>query len=319
MNNPTISIVIPGLNEQRNIALIYDKLSQALLGESYEIIFVDDGSQDRTPEEIATLAGKDQRVRGLSLSRNFGHQAALKAGLDFANGEAVISMDCDLEHPTEIIPQMLKLWREGSDVVITKRENSLKLPFLKQWTSRLFYWFLNQISEVPIEPGSADFRLMDRKVVMACRSLTENDLFWRGIIAWLGFRTSTLRYHQASRLHGQSKYNFKRMIRLSLAGITGFSVRPLYLGLYLGAFFATTSFCYLAYAVGVKLFGGESVLGWASVLASVLLIGGVQLLILGIMGIYLGRLFMQSKARPHYVIRATYQQNSSDSELKRVI
>lgn len=318
MPTPTISIIIPALNEEKNIRLVYQKLSEALSAENFEIIFVDDGSQDDTSKEIESLSKQDARVCGLSFSRNFGHQAALKAGIDAATGDAVISLDCDLEHPPELLPRMLEMWRAGADVVISKREISWKLPFYKSWSSRLFYWVLNKISEVPIEPGAADFRLLDKKVVTACKSLTENDLFWRGIIAWLGFKTVSIRYQQATRLHGESKYSFKKMIKLSLAGLTGFSVRPLYLGLYLGAFFATSSFCYLAYAIGVKLLGGESVPGWASVLASVLLIGGVQLLILGIMGIYLGRLFLQSKARPQYVIRESYQQSKIDQELKKV-
>ncbi len=317
MLQPTISIIIPAFNEEANISLLFEKISTLLFKEDYEIIFIDDGSTDKTAAEIQKLSQNYPQVKGISFSRNFGHQAALKAGLDYARGDCALSLDCDLEHPPEILLEMLSLWRNGIEVVICKRENNSRLPIFKKISSRIFYTLLNLISETSVEPGTADFRLLDKKVVEVCKAITENELFWRGIIPWLGFKTKTIGYQQSQRKHGESKYTLIKMIRLSVAGITSFSIKPLYLALYLGAFFATTSFLYLIYTLGIKLFTNESVSGWASLIASVLLIGGVQLLILGVMGIYLGKLFMQSKGRPQYVIRNTFPESRSDQELKK--
>ncbi len=318
MPTPNISIIIPAFNEEANIEPIFNRISQLLREENYEIIFIDDGGTDNTFINIQKLARAHPQVKGISFSRNFGHQAALKAGLDHAKGNCTISIDCDLEHPPEAISKMLAFWREGAEVVISRRENSLKTTPFKRYSSQAFYFLLKLISDVQVEPGTADFRLLDKKVVQACSAITENELFWRGIIPWLGFKTKTLWYHQDQRQHGESKYTLFKMMKLSLSGITSFSTRPLYLSLYLGAFFAGSSFIYLLYAVAVKFFTDDSVSGWASVIASVLLIGGMQLLILGVMGIYLGKLFMQSKGRPQYVIRDTLPTGLEKQELKRV-
>lgn len=305
MARPEISIIIPALNEETNIPLIFGRISTILRRESFEVIFVDDGSTDSSFKVIESLASADNRAKGISFSRNFGHQSALKAGLDTASGNCAISMDCDLEHPPDYLLQMIQFWREGADVVITQRKVSIKLSLFKRLSSKIFYRALRYISDIPIESGTADFRLLDKKVISACKAITENDLFWRGIIPWLGFKTKVISYEQAQRQHGESKYTLSRMIKLSLAGITSFSVRPLYLSLYLGTMFSCLSICYLLYALYVKFFTNETVSGWASVIASVLLIGGVQLLILGVMGIYLGKLFIQTKGRPQYIIRET--------------
>lgn len=317
MPTPEISIVIPALNEERNIALVFEKISKILNGETYEIIFVDDGSSDETAKAIETLASNHPEIRGILLSRNFGHQAALKAGIDHAIGNCVISLDCDLEHPPELLPQMLTHWRDGFEVVLTKRSNSIQLSRFKTLTSKAFYKILNLISEIPVEQGAADFRLLDKKVVSVCQSISENELFWRGLIPWLGFKSKIVFYDQAQRLHGESKYSFRKMMTLSLAGLTSFSIRPLYMSLYLGTFFATSSFVYLLYVIGIKLFTNKSVSGWASLIASILLIGGVQLLILGVMGVYLGKLFIQSKGRPQYVIRQTLPLSKTHQGLKK--
>ena len=302
---PEISIIIPALNEETNIPIIFKRISNVLKKESFEVIFVDDGSTDSSFQVIESLASADNRAKGISFSRNFGHQSALKAGLDAAAGNCAISMDCDLEHPPEYLLQMIQFWREGADVVITQRKVSTQLSLFKRLSSKVFYKALRYISDIPVESGTADFRLLDKKVITACKAITENDLFWRGIIPWLGFKTKVISYEQAQRQHGESKYTLSRMIKLSLAGITSFSVRPLYLSLYLGATFSCLSICYLLYALFVKFFTNKSVSGWASVIASVLLIGGVQLLILGVMGIYLGKLFIQTKGRPQYIVRET--------------
>jgi polyisoprenyl-phosphate glycosyltransferase len=317
MTQSNISIILPALNEESNIPLIFDRLSKILEGENYELIFIDDGSSDQTFAAIKRLSARHSQVKGLSLSRNFGHQAALKAGLDYAQGDCVVSLDCDLEHPPEHLTQMLEVWRTGTEVVISRRDSSTPLPFFKKWTSKGFYALLNLISEIPVEPETADFRLLDRKVVNACRAITENELFWRGLIPWLGFKTKVLRYPQANRQHGKSKYTVTKMIKFSMTGITSFSIRPLYLSLYLGALLSLSSFSYLVYALWIRFFTEEGVSGWASMIASILLIGGVQLLILGVMGVYLGKLFIQSKGRPQYVLREIVDPSRAENELKR--
>lgn len=318
MSTPEISIIVPAYQEERNIKPLFEVLHRVLGTENYEVIFIDDGSQDGTSDEIHKLGKSHSNVRGFSFSRNFGHQAALKAGIDHAVGNCVISIDCDLEHPADLLPKMIAIWRNGADVVLTRRKDSLELSFVKRFSSRIFYSILKGLSEVSIEPGTADFRLLDRKVVNVCKGFTESDLFWRGLIPWLGFKTEFLFYEQGQRVHGSTKYSLKKMVQLSLAGITSFSVRPLYFSLYLGLFFASSSMLYLIYALGIRIFTHRSVSGWASVIASVLLMGGVQLFILGVMGIYLAKLFIQSKSRPQYIVSQILPRRQSDQELKKV-
>lgn len=302
---PEISLIIPVYNEQENIPVVFDRVSSVLVGESFEVIFIDDGSTDHSLKVLQGLSKKSVFLKVISFSRNFGHQSALKAGLDYAQGNCVISLDCDLEHPPHYLTEMLSLWRQGADVVITQREQSLNLSFFKRVTSKGFYSAIRFLSDIPIDPGTADFRLLDRRVVESCKSITENELFWRGIIPWLGFKTKTIRYSQAKRQHGESKYTLTKMIKLSVVGITSFSVKPLHLSLYFGAALSVFSFIYLAYAIYVRLFTNLTLSGWASVIASILLIGGVQLVILGVFGIYLGKLFIQAKGRPQYIVRET--------------
>lgn len=302
---PEISLIIPVYNEQENIPVVFDRVSSVLVGESFEVIFIDDGSTDHSLKVLQGLSKKSVFLKVISFSRNFGHQSALKAGLDYAQGNCVISLDCDLEHPPHYLTEMLSLWRQGADVVITQREQSLNLSFFKRVTSKGFYSAIRFLSDIPIDPGTADFRLLDRRVVESCKSITENELFWRGIIPWLGFKTKTIRYSQAKRQHGESKYTLTKMIKLSVVGITSFSVKPLHLSLYFGAALSVFSFIYLAYAISVRLFTNLTLSGWASVIASILLIGGVQLVILGVFGIYLGKLFIQAKGRPQYIVRET--------------
>jgi len=302
---PEISLIIPVYNEQENIPVVFDRVCSVLVDESFEVIFIDDGSTDHSLKVLQGLSKKSVFLKVISFSRNFGHQSALKAGLDYAQGNCVISLDCDLEHPPHYLTEMLSLWRQGADVVITQREQSLNLSFFKRVTSKGFYSAIRFLSDIPIDPGTADFRLLDRRVVESCKSITENELFWRGIIPWLGFKTKTIRYSQAKRQHGESKYTLTKMIKLSVVGITSFSVKPLHLSLYFGAALSVFSFIYLAYAISVRLFTNLTLSGWASVIASILLIGGVQLVILGVFGIYLGKLFIQAKGRPQYIVRET--------------
>jgi dolichol-phosphate mannosyltransferase len=305
MNKPEISIVIPTYCEEGNIVELYEQLKRQLSKSeihSFEIIFVNDGSKDNSLEKIKELAIRDERVKYIHFSRNFGHQNALRAGLDFAKGEAVISMDADLQHPPDLIPTLIAFWRAGNKVVYTKRKDKNDLSFFKKLTSKMFYKLVNYLSETKLEEGTADFRLLDRSVVEALKNFNENNLFYRGIIPGLGFRQHGIDYIPNERFSGNTKYTFSKMVRFALTGITSSSAKPLYFSIYLGAFLALCSFFYALYAIYVSIFTTEAVAGWTSTIASILFIGGIQLMMLGIVGIYLGKLFSESKKRPNYII-----------------
>ncbi|MFM8242404.1 MAG: glycosyltransferase family 2 protein [Crocinitomicaceae bacterium] len=308
MNRPEISIVIPTYCEEGNIFELCEKLQVELSKiniHSYEIIYVNDGSNDNSLLRIKELALKDERVKYIHFSRNFGHQNALRAGLDFAKGDAVITMDADLQHPPELISTLIGYWKEGNKVVYTKRKETNDLSFLKKLTSKLFYKLVNYLSETKLEEGTADFRLLDRSVVEALKKFNENNLFYRGIIPGLGFKQYGVDYFPNERFSGQTKYTFSKMVRFALTGITSSSAKPLYFSIYLGAFLALCSFIYALYAIYVSLFTTEAIAGWTSTIASILFIGGIQLMMLGIVGIYLGKLFSESKRRPNYIIEET--------------
>jgi dolichol-phosphate mannosyltransferase len=305
MNKPEISIVIPTYCEEGNISELYSQLESELKKveiHSFEIIYVNDGSHDDSLTKIKELTVRDNRVKFIHFSRNFGHQNALRAGLDFAQGAAVISMDADLQHPPELIATLIEHWRAGNKVVYTKRKDTSDLSFFKKLTSKLFYKLVNYLSETKLEEGTADFRLLDRSVVEALKNFNENNLFYRGIIPGLGFKQHGVEYIPNERFSGNTKYTFSKMVRFALTGITSSSAKPLYFSIYLGAFLALCSFFYALYAIYVSLFTTEAVAGWTSTIASILFIGGIQLMMLGIVGIYLGKLFSESKKRPNYII-----------------
>jgi len=300
----TLSIVIPTFNEEGNIEILYSKLIETLtpleLAE-FEFIFVDDGSQDLSLEIVKKLSIDDPRVKYISFSRNFGHQPALKAGLDHAQFAGVVSLDADLQHPVELIPEMIEKWKNGAEVVYTKRKD-VSLPWFKRTTSKLFYRIINTLSQIKLEDGVADFRLLDQKVIHALRAYKESNLFIRGLIPALGFKQESIDYTPHKRFAGETKYSFSKMIRFALTGITSLSAKPLYFSIYFGVFFAMLAFIYGLYAIYVFAFGHEAIPGWTSIIASILLIGGIQLIMIGIIGIYLGKVFAQSKGRPNYII-----------------
>ncbi len=305
MINKEISIVIPTFNEEGNIEKLYESLLAVLSElsiEKFEIIFINDGSTDNSLKIIKKLNAINNQVKYINLSRNFGHQCALKAGLDHAIGEAVISMDADMQHPPELIKTLYNTWKQGYEVVYTLRKDSTELPFLKRKTSQWFYKLINYLSSTKVEAGAADFRLLDRKVVDALKSFNESHLFIRGIIPWLGFNQIGIEYTPQNRFSGASKYTFKQMLRLALTGITSFSAKPLYFSIYFGLFFAFLAFLYGVYALYIAAFTNQALQGWTSIIASVLFIGGIQLIMLGIIGEYLGKLFIQSKNRPNYIV-----------------
>jgi glycosyltransferase involved in cell wall biosynthesis len=305
MNEIKISIVIPTFNEEGNIEILYQKIAEVfkqITHANFEVIYVNDGSSDGSLEKVKQLSQIDSRVKFISFSRNFGHQNALKAGLDYAQGDAVISMDADLQHPPALIPEMIRLWQEGKEVVYSIRKDGEELSFFKKMTSKLFYKIVNYLSDTKLEEGTADFRLLDKKVVVALKSYNESNLFYRGIIPTLGFRQIGIAYKPQERFSGKTKYSFSKMLRFALTGITSSSAKPLYFSIYLGLFFAAIAFLYGIYAIYISVFTNEAVLGWTSLIASILFIGGLQLIMMGIVGVYLGKLFTQSKNRPNYVI-----------------
>lgn len=306
MSRIPISVVIPVYNEEGNIHPFYKEVRQHIPDRyDAEYLFVDDGSTDATLEKIKELQSADASVKHLSFTRNFGHQCALKAGLDHARGKAVISLDGDFQHPPRLIPALLEKWeKEGCKIVHTIRRDADPLPLGKRLTSRLFYSCLNALTDVRIEPGCADFRLLDREVVDWLARNAERALFLRGLVAWTGFPSGQVEYRPAPRLWGQSKYTLSKMTRLALDATTSFSVLPLRLATILGLFMAIFSGSYAVYTVAMWLLNRPRVVtGWPSVILSILFIGGLQLLMLGIMGEYIGKIFLEAKNRPLYVVK----------------
>jgi glycosyltransferase involved in cell wall biosynthesis len=304
--NKLISIVIPAYNEEENIKEIVFRIEEIFkdLPYNFEIVLVDDGSTDDTLAVVKNLASIKQNLYFIEFSRNFGHQAALKAGLNEARGACVISLDADLQHPPELLIEMLQKWEEGYDIVYTLRKFDKSISKRKTKSSQLFYKFLNSISDVEIEEGSADFRLMDRNVVDVFKQFTENDPFVRGLVKLIGFKQYAISYFPDSRFSGNSKYNFKKMKSLAIHGITSLSIKPLNMAIYLGFIFSMLSLLYIPYVL-YAFYNGTEVSGWASIVITIVFFGGLQLIILGILGIYLGKMFMQVKGRPNYIIRST--------------
>jgi glycosyltransferase involved in cell wall biosynthesis len=303
-----ISIVIPAFNEEKNLPLIHQKISEVFLdlpNYNFEIIFVNDGSRDKTQEVLEQLSAHYEEIKFIEFSRNFGHQPAVKAGVDFSTGNAVISMDGDLQHPPELIPEMIAEWEKGYDVVYTIRKYPKEISKFKRKTSDYFYKFLSNISDVNLSSGGgSDFRLMDSSVVDVMRNMQESDLFLRGLSTWMGFKQIGIPFTANERFHGESSYNLNKMMKFAFTGITAFSVRPLYLAAYLGFFFSILSiFIYIPYVLHA-FFAGTEISGWASLIMTVVFFGGLQLIILGIFGIYLGKIFTQVKERPNYIVRS---------------
>ena len=302
-----ICVIIPCYNERENLQYINQRLQEIFKTEfigkyNFRILFVNDGSHDNTLEEIKGLRKRYINVDYISFSRNFGHQQAIKAGIDHANADAVIKMDADLQQPPELIPEFLKLWEQGYDVVNSRNCDSKNQTFLKNITSKTFYKILNLLSYVKIESGIADFRLIDKKVINQLRQFNEPNLFIRGVIPWLGFRQFTIDYTPDERKFGTTKYTVKKMFSLAISGITSFSIKPLRISIFFGLLLSVAAITYMIYALYIGLFTEKAIAGWTSVIVSVLFIGGLQLLMLGIIGEYLGKLFLENKKRPNYIV-----------------
>ena len=303
---PEVSIVLPAFNEERNIAALAARLAEVLKPLTrYELLFVDDCSRDGTLAEIKALAGADPRVRYLSFSRNFGHMAALRAGLHHARGNAVVLMDTDFEHPPEIVPRLIEEWKSGAKVVLTRRLPDAQLSTLKRASSRWFYRLLSSIGDVEIEPGSSDFILLDREAVDRINAFDDRDIFLRGLVRWLGYKTATVPFTQGRRTAGQSKYSLTRMLDLALMGIVAHTIKPLRIAIHLSLAFAAAGVLMLLYAFVSFLWIGHTVAGWPSVMAAIALFGAGQFLVLGILGEYVGRLVREARNWPVYIVAET--------------
>jgi polyisoprenyl-phosphate glycosyltransferase len=298
------SVVIPVYNEAEVLPTLYGRLTRVMegLGATYEIIFVDDGSTDVSAKLVEDLRAQDARVKLVSLSRNFGHQVAITAGLDYSSGEAVVVMDADLQDPPEMIPQLIAQWRVGYDVVFAVRASRSGDGVFKRSTASLFYRLLRYLTATEIPANAGDFRLMSWRAVETLRRIRERNRFVRGLVGWIGFRHTSVTFARDARHAGETKYPLRKMARFALNGIIAFSFVPLQLATYLGFTVSLISFVYILYAVGLRLFTDQTVHGWASVMVAVLFMGGVQLISLGIIGEYIGRIFEEVKQRPLYVI-----------------
>lgn len=303
---PQFSIVIPAFNEAGNLAPMTARLHAALDGleRPYEIIWVNDGSSDGTADELDRLAAGDPRVRALHFSRNFGHMAALSAGLEAARATgAVISMDADGQHPPELLPTLIERWDGGADIVQTLREPSVHESYVKRQTSQGFYKVLSVLADIELPAGAADFRLMDRQAVDALNNLPERVRFIRGLVHWVGFRCEYLPYASEPRMSGETKYSLVKMMAFALSGLTSFSVRPLRLSFIMALVVIAMAGLYSAFVLYAYWAGMPLTPGWASILLVMMLLGGAQLLAIGIASEYLARTYMEQKQRPVYILR----------------
>ena len=317
---PDFSIVLPARNEVANIAPMVAALREVMapLGR-FEIIYVDDGSDDGTLTVLREAAAADASVRYLSLTRNFGHEAALRAGLSHARGRAVIVMDADLEHPPAVIPDLVKEWRRGFKIVTAQRIGyQMKVPWLKRATSRLYYRVLDTLGDIHIEPGSANFMLLDRVVVDAVNRIEDQDLFLRGVVRWLGYPLISVPFRQSLRQHGDSKYSLRRMIELAVTGIALHSVRPLRFAIWLALGFAALGGLFVVYSIVSFLFVRHTVAGWTSIMAAIAILGAAQLLVLGIVGEYVGRILRETRKRPSYVVAETEADREAEADVTRL-
>ena len=317
---PDFSIVLPARNEVANIAPMVAALREVMapLGR-FEIIYVDDGSDDGTLTVLREAAAADASVRYLSLTRNFGHEAALRAGLSHARGRAVIVMDADLEHPPAVIPDLVKEWRRGFKIVTAQRVSyEMKVPWLKRATSRLYYRVLDTLGDIHIEPGSANFMLLDRVVVDAVNRIEDQDLFLRGVVRWLGYPLISVPFRQSVRQHGDSKYSLPRMIELAVTGIALHSVRPLRFAIWLALGFAALGGLFVVYSIVSFLFVRHTVAGWTSIMAAIAILGAAQLLVLGIVGEYVGRILRETRKRPSYVVAETEADREAEADVTRL-
>lgn len=300
-----LSVVIPVFNEENALPFLMQRLAQVLdaLERPYEVLFVDDGSRDGSLEVLRELNQQRSEVRIVELSRNFGKEIAVSAGLDHARGRAVVVMDADLQDPPELIPELLEKWREGYDAVYATRTARRGETWLKRSTASAFYYLLSKTSEIPIPSNTGDFRLLDRAVVETLRQLPEHNRFMKGLFAWVGFRQTAVHFDRPARAKGHTKWNLASLVRLSVDGLTSFSSLPLQLAGYVGMFVSAAAFAYALFLFVRTIVLGIDVPGYASLMVVILFLGGLQLFTLGVIGEYLGRVFIEVKRRPLYIVR----------------
>jgi polyisoprenyl-phosphate glycosyltransferase len=303
------SIVVPVYNEEEVIHETYRRLTEVMRStkEAYELLFVNDGSRDRTAEIIKEYSEQDPAVVLLDFARNFGHQIAITAGMDYARGEAVVVIDADLQDPPELILEMIEKWKQGFDVVYAKRTKRKGETYFKKQTAAMFYRFLRAMTDIDIPLDTGDFRLLDRKVCNQMNSIQEKNRFVRGLVSWVGFKQIAVEYERDERLAGESKYPLKKMLKLSMDGITSFSYKPLKLASYAGVTLSGIGFIYLLVVLYLKLFTDSTITGWSSLIVIQLFFSGIILIILGMIGEYIGRIYDETKNRPLYIVREKYQ------------
>lgn len=302
-NKVEISIVIPVYKEEGNLFKLHEEIHKALEKEkSFEIVFVDDGSNDGSWEIIKTLSGMGERTRGIRFSKNFGHQYALHAGLVHAAGDAVVTMDADLQHPPSVIPRLLEEWRKGSKIVNTLRIPNKNISWIKKITSNLYYKMFSFLSGVRISPGTSDFRLLDRQVVNELAKFNESGVFLRGLVNWVGFNNSQISFQCQDRFSGNTKYSFYKMCQFAWKGITSFSIVPLRIGILIGVLTSLFAFYQLLETLYLKLFTDTTVPGWTSIMVLLSFLFGVLFILIGVLGEYIGRILVEVRGRPRYII-----------------
>ncbi len=313
-----ISVIVPCYNEEQVIVETNRQLVATLAALDdldFEIVYVDDGSSDKTVDVLRAIQSADERTRVVRLARNFGHQLAVSAGLEHAAGDAVVIIDADLQDPPEVIPEMVARWRDGYHVVYGMRTDRPGETAFKLWTAKLFYRFINRLSKVQIPIDVGDFRLLDRRVVDVLLSMPERDRFLRGMVSWIGFRQVAVMYRRAQRRAGESKYPLFKMLQFAADGVLSFSLTPLRLALWVGFLSIGMAFAGILYALIIRLYTNDWVRGWTSIFTAVLFIGGAQLVTLGIIGEYIGRIYAEVKRRPLYVIEERLGFDKAATEL----
>lgn len=307
MSKAKYSVVVPLYNEEEVILETYSRLKTVMdsIKEDYEIVFINDGSKDKTSAMVHEICNKDNNIKFIEFSRNFGHQNAITCGMDFTEGEAIIVIDADLQDPPEVMLDMIAKWKEGYDVVYGQRIERRGETFFKKLTAKIFYRTLKSMTEVDIPVDTGDFRLIDRKVCEALKLVNEKNRYIRGIISWLGFKQTGVQFVREKRFAGETKYPLKKMIKFAFDAIASFSYKPLKLASYFGFVISLVSFIFILVVLYQKLFTATTVTGWASTLAVSLFFNGITLLILGIIGEYIGRIYDEAKGRPLYLVRNT--------------
>ncbi len=305
ISKPTFTIIAPIYNEIDNIQVLYTRVSEVMdsIGEAWEFVMVDDGSSDGSTEAILELKKQDDKIVPVIFARNFGHQIAVTAGLDYSHGDAMVVIDADLQDPPEVILDLIKKWKEGYEVVYATRSKRAGETWFKLFSASVFYRLIQRITDVNLPMNTGDFRLLDRKVVDVMGSMREKHRFLRGMSVWVGFRQTGVEYERAERLAGQTKYPLKKMIKLASDAITGFSYFPLKLATYLGFFFTGISFLFILIMIILRLTGSQFLMGQSTILIVILFLGGLQLLSIGMLGEYIGRLYDEAKGRPLYIVR----------------